>query len=524
MACCMSKEYGGWCENLPIINYNSKQYCVFHAPQGGKGVSTNEFNELVFERINQAKKEKIECDLSGTIFEGDIYFRGFNKDNPLPDLKFPFVTFNGKADFMNVHFEGEAHFLKSVFCEEANFMHSIFKGKADFIICIFKNDVSFFNVEFNSEAAFISALFYSKASFCKLNFLAQAYFSLSFFEKLGTFENCNFSDKTSFSNTTFKDGFNLSNCIFQKNADLSGINCSGYANCSEVEFYCDADFKNSKFTKVDFTGAIFMGSVYFWGRTFEQFGKLQKLSIREQGRFEGTNLSNVSFIDTDVRRIDFISCIWAIKHKRDVLFDELLLFNEELYLKYYETFEESKNNKTGNKSKTSQHGPKFTEQINKLVILYRMLKQKCFNEHNYVEGSNWHYGEKEMFRKSINWRRYFPFSFSNLYWASSGYGEKPSRAFLVLLLLITVSMTLVGLLGIEHPINKLIIEIKSFSDLKLDNLTNILLAILQYSTFDKNPDFLPMSTSGKFLKIFIQILIPLQTALLVFSVRNIFRR
>jgi len=54
MPCCKAEEYT-WCKDLPVVSYKEiegNEYCVFHAPKGQKGISLEEFNELVFERIN----------------------------------------------------------------------------------------------------------------------------------------------------------------------------------------------------------------------------------------------------------------------------------------------------------------------------------------------------------------------------------------------------------------------------------------------------------------------------------------
>ena len=89
--------------------------------------------------------------------------------------------------------------------------------------------------------------------------------------------------------------------------------------------------------------------------------------------------------------------------------------------------------------------------INKVETLYRMLKQKYKEEHNDPEVSQWHYGEREMYRKGSRFRRYFPLSISNLYWLSSGYGERPARASIVLLCLVLSISFLMWFAGFAAP-------------------------------------------------------------------------
>ena len=145
-----------------------------------------------------------------------------------------------------------------------------------------------------------------------------------------------------------------------------------------------------------------------------------------------------------------------------------------------------------------------------------MLKQKYKEEHNEPEVSNWHYGEKEMFRKGSLIGRYL--SLSNLYWFSSGYGERPLRAGIMLVWLIIAISILFGLTGIKPVDGSNIIEIKQLTDIwDIDYLV----ATLQYATFETRPDFIPVNL---FLKIVAKLLIPLQTALFALAVRNRFRR
>ena len=94
MGCCKAEKYK-WCKELDTVytDEEGKEYCVFHAPKGHKGVSLEEFNNLVFQRIEEAKNSGQECNLSGTIFEGEIIFTHFDKENPLPDIDFSFITF-----------------------------------------------------------------------------------------------------------------------------------------------------------------------------------------------------------------------------------------------------------------------------------------------------------------------------------------------------------------------------------------------------------------------------------------------
>jgi len=463
MPCCKAKIYG-WCQDLPVVEYKDKEgneYCLFHAPKNTKGISLEEFNELVFKKI----ENEIDCDLSETIFEGDIDF----KDKTLPAINFSQAYFSGEAFFMGTHFKGDAFFIGTVFGQNAHFSKAKFEGAADFALAQFESRTRFWDARFGGRADF----------------------GVSNFSKGADFSYAHFGGEANFRGTAFGVG---GNTVFYR--------------------------------------ATFSRGADFVGKTFYNEGVLIELNIKEKIRFEGTDFTKISFLHTDLRLIDFINPIWRKKYGRNLLYDEIKLFkksdkrdietkNEEIIKNIFhglkpwirKEWECFKNNFFFNK-----------EDIENVGILYRRLKQKYKEEHDQPEVSNWHYGEKEMFRKNNLWRRLLP-SLSTLYWLSSGYGERPVRAGVMLLMIIGFVTFLFGIFGIEQLTISSPIDFKKGADIScLNNIKDLLLATLQYATFDKNPDFIPKTTNGKYLKIFTQIFIPLQMALFALAIRNRFRR
>ena len=425
MPCCKAEQYG-WCQHLETVNYRNEQgeeYCLFHAPQGQKGISQIEFNNEVFKRINQAIRTNSLCDFSGTIFEGDIDFFSQYSLTPLPWLRFLHATFSGITRFYSITFGGfEADFSFAKFNRNADFAFSTFKGNAFFTHAKFVEDALFFSSTFDKFAMFASVVFQRKANF---------------------------------SNTTF-------NSV--------------------------TDFRDN---------------------TFYGGGNLIELEIRDGIRFEEVDLREVSFIDTNLSKATFINCIWpADNYKRNMVFDEIILFTIS-----------SKND--------------FINRAKKVESIYRCLKHKYKEEHNETEVSNWHYGEKEMMRKRSN-HKTFPFYMLNLYWIASGYSEQPVRAGIVLMLLIFYSsflLTIAGLTVADHvqtnTVDFTIHGIQSISwpnNIDLQKAWATFLNTVKYVTFQKDFFFRPTNWWGETIKVLSQILIPLQAALLVLSVRNKFRR
>jgi uncharacterized protein YjbI with pentapeptide repeats len=445
MTCCMSKKYN-WCRDLQIAysDNDGNDYCVFHAPKGTKGnISLQSFNELVFAYINESLRSGVACDLSGTIFEGDISFTQYSDGFHLPQIKFSSAIFNGKVNFLKVIFEGNAIFNRVHFCGFTYFTAAKFTGDTWFTSATFDNDLEF----------------------SKAEFIGKAYFNDSKFNGSTTFHSTIFNDEAEFSKVTF----------------------GGKTDFTFAEFREKADFSSSEFLEKGYFSDI----QCFNGIRFT------KVSVKDEIKFDIVNLERISFLDTNIRNINFIDCRWPKKYGRNILFDEI---------------ESSSYDRT------------------KIATLYRQLKQKNKEEHNEPEVSNWHYGEKEMFRKSSSLRMLNPLSFSNLYWLTSGYGERPVRAGLFLIIFILATSVLSALTGLM-PSNQVhylgIDSIKGLADIMdFRKFTVLILNTFQYITFQKEPFFYPDSTSilGAYIKLSAQILIPIQTALFIFALRNKFRR
>lgn len=450
MACCKAEKYK-WCKKLDTVYTDEvgKEYCVFHAAKGHKGVSLEEFNNLVFQRIEEAKNSGQKCNLSGTIFEGEIIFTHFDKKNPLPDIDFSFITFTEDTNFSAVNFSGYA-----------DFRNTTFKSFAEFVIVTFDGKAIFINATFNKSSNFMSTIFKDRT-----------YFDGVYFKGNVNFNSTIFGGPVSFSGTLWKISINRkieTEYLIPKSKEPI------------LTFKKNALFKKTTFTE----------EVAFWGCLTE--GII---------RFEDVDLSHVSFLETNMYNFNFICCKWPQKKGRDVLYDEIQI-----------------------------KSPKDKKAFELVEDLYRQLKQKYKKELNEPEVSNWHYGEKEMFRKKRLWRRFNPISFSNLYWAFSGYGECPVRAGIMLLLLfilVTIVMNFFGLIpfGNEKSVFGFT-EINGFSgSFDWEKFKFLVFNTIQYTLFFKTPFFKPETINGYiFQTIFTKFFIPIQATLFAFAIRNKFRR
>jgi hypothetical protein len=228
---------------------------------------------------------------------------------------------------------------------------------------------------------------------------------------------------------------------------------------------------------------------------------MENLRIRRQLIFEGTSFLKVSFVDTDMRKLDFVNCVWIQKGGWKLLYDEPVALNE--------------------------HDPALKKRLmRKVETLYRKLKQKYKEEHDEMEVSNWHYREKEMQRKSSS--SILMRVFLNLYYVASGYGENPARALLMLFFFIVSTSFLLMLFGLS-PVDSesKIIDVMIVQwphNVDFTKMFIVFSDVFKYATFQKDYMLQPISLIGQFIKIFAQIIIPIQAALMALAIRNKFRR
>jgi len=518
-----------WCDSESVVAFrgdNGEEYCLFHAPMGKKGISREEFNERIFKKIYESKKQTVRfCNFSGTIYEGDIDFRNFNKFNPLPIINFTDAVFSGKADFKGTKFEGQAFFKKAdfrgavdlntsifdgyaifehaVFNEKAEFKESQFNEMSSFAEAVFKKEMNLSHAKFGKETKFTHAHFHDDAYFALTEFCAGANLAASFSNVI--FMGAIFKKKTYFGGASFKAAL-FNEAVFNESVNFGGSSFDKGATFHRVTFDDRADFGMTRFgDSIDFSEATIRGDAIFSGHLFPNGANFNGLILKGSVIFENIKFERVSFLKTDLRKATFINPTWSKKYGRFVLYDELKAF---------------------------ERGKKQDQEIRKDIkaveVLYRRLKQKYKEEHDEPEVSNWHYGEKEMFRKGSPYRRYFPLSLSNLYWFSSGYGERPVRAGIFLIFLLILTSLLLAWAGLA-PSQNVTDNVHGMESIYLSTINPggawaLFLNTLKYATFQRDFFFVPQNWIGETIKIFAQLFIPVQTALFALAVRNRFRR
>ena len=553
MPCCKAKGWikevrdirrriSGWCEDEDVLytDEDGKDFCLFHAPADKKGMSVEEFNELVFERIRQTPKEK-RCNFDGTIFPGNISFSTFDKDHPLPSYisfsdaafigyasfykgvfggaaDFSDAAFSEKADFREVTFNGDAYFVGAVFSVAAQFAQATISGAATFNKVMFSEEADFFRATFGGDADFKAVMFSGSPYFDGATFRGDASFNNATMEGDALFRNAEFRGDASFSKTVINGHIDFSGSVFnpKERVRFAGTCFKGNANFEWTVFdglvlFDQAGEFDKKSTvtvflgKVSFCRSTFSGSTEFLGVTFSDTARFAFCSVEKRLRFENVDLANVSFLDAEVAKGEFVNCKWP-RMKAHFL-NRFFPKKDGSDWGRYRVMEEK------------QEDPPWA----KIETLYRRLKQKAKEEHNEPEVSEWHYSEKEMARKQggIRWPVLF------LYWLSSGYGERPLRAAGVLLGLLAAVALLMGWFGLNPAESGSAIQaIQHLSGLNFDQIVLLIENTIQNVLFIKNARMMPLEpVPWEFVQtIFTRILIPIQFALFAFALRNKFRR
>ena len=299
--------------NMPI-NSSHSFLCALHDPDGGKDVDL--FNRTLDEKIT---REEVDPEVK------------------VVDLAR--VVFPAWADFMGRVFEKDITFAQARFNSEAHFKDAEFKGRANFRGVEFEAGGDFCGAEFDKETDFTDAQINHEANFSGAEFGDTASFGRVKFNGLASFRYVEFDGEAHFTGTEFNGG-----------ADFWSVDFAGEAYFSSAQFIGDAYFRDAAFGKdVFFTRALVRKGLYFFNARFPSddsraaahFHSLD-LESPESVRFEGVVLSRVSFLRTDISRIQFVDCTWpevpdpvlwplpltwpkALTQSRKVIYDELTL-------------------------------------------------------------------------------------------------------------------------------------------------------------------------------------------------------
>ncbi|MBI2470156.1 MAG: pentapeptide repeat-containing protein [Planctomycetes bacterium] len=459
------------CQELALPN---DWFCILHSQAIGKDIG--KFTEKVMERVKAGGIMGINV-VGACFFDFDFLhlvhtFKetvNFSEAIFSKDANFGGVTFSKGANFEYSLFWEEAHFSGAKFLQCANFRGTTFDKNAtfskDFTETSFKAEAIFSQAKFFGDAIFDNAAFDKKAYFDLTKFHKEAYFleaifsegaefgpgvlfkGNTYFEEAtfggitdfwGTFEqDVKFSKvkflKANFSGTDFCGIVEFSESRFEGDSDFTGVifkETSRNVEFKDVVFHKEANFSASYWlhTEFDFTGTIFRGRTFFTPRLPSdtttqsmEVGSVMFNTVSFLGEciFQGIDLSNVSFLHSNIDKVDFRYCkfnekpeklFFVFPHRRqNVLRDELDADKE-----------------IEGKSKDEKYEP--------VRRLYLELKRNFEDKKDWNTAGDFHYGEMECRRKGRlgGWQDFF---LVTAYCWASGYGERLLNALVTLILL-----------------------------------------------------------------------------------------
>ena len=186
--------------------------------------------------------------------------------------------------------------LPDIIFQRTNFTKPVYFSK-----CEFQGLADFSSAKFSTKSRFYSATFSTKANFSLATFSAEARFSLATFSGHAYFSKAKFSAEANFSLATFSEVANFSSATFSAEADFSKAKFSAEANFSSANFQGVTDFNKAAF----FDRTYFSDSQNLGTFNGEMRFNYTLFEAKEKFIFELQDLSNVSFMNSDITRIRF---------------------------------------------------------------------------------------------------------------------------------------------------------------------------------------------------------------------------
>ncbi|HBP86131.1 MAG TPA: hypothetical protein DD706_00365 [Nitrospiraceae bacterium] len=512
--------------------------CILHVKNPGKELAM--FQKAV-QKVQEAVPKGKNIDLTGVVFPSNWKMHEWIRSGTFEldrSISFHSATFQGEVRFDHGWFSGRTIFDSAIFQEKVNIYTCGIEGEITFSHATFQKAVLIGDVAFHQEVLFNDTCFQDKVtfegtlpvefkgdvSFKGAKFLQEVFFSDTKFEKNVFFENTEFHGPASFSSphgqVCFSDlgQLNFNGAQFQKEMSFDNLIFNGEVSFQRALFMKEASFNQTEFQKkVDFDEALFEAAVSFRNAQFKGnvfmgayfksltnfIGTKDCLLFSDGGRlvgvsferayffqphfvfFRNVNFSKCILVGADVRGIDFHGVIWP----------EIIPSIFGVNLKFWK--------------RKCLFEPR-TKEPEALESAYRQIRQSYEDRRNYPASGDFYYGEMDKKRKANKWRKWLP-SLTWLYWLSSGYGQRPSQAIIILLVL---------------PIffNGLFIW-SGMAPVENVNFLSVLLSYtLKISTLQSPLHFSPVSPWGEFLTILAGLFIPIQAALVVLAVNRAFKR
>ncbi len=353
----------------------------------------------------------------GAEFEGEVDFRltefkaRLERVQAEDEISFAYTKFHKSVDFGHIK---DAFFRQvhsdwrtglradhgTIFNGKCNFTGTQFVGRCNFSRTIFWNDVKFKNVKFQEQTVFEDTQFFGHALFYEASFVKDVTFDSALIWESADFGQSTFGDTVRFKALELAPGgnFSLDYIIVENLIEVWGIKFPHEVSLRKAHIRGWAKFGELQFDRI----GLFQNIV---------FGDPSQVSIAN------SDLSNVSFRETDVSKIRFYRVTWN---------DKVSPFRSRWYTKPIEF----KRAKIIDETDPDLHEP--------AAHLYRDLQLNYVRSGDYRTAGDFFVGEREMIRKAAGkFRQYFSFDFA--YKLASFYGQSVSLPMIWLFLILLIS-------------------------------------------------------------------------------------
>lgn len=494
-------------------------------------------------------------------FQGEV---GFDHDW-FEGSNFGYATFEKKVTFSQCGIEGNlsfdyANFKEGILFDDAAFHHITFDhtlfqkevtvGNDSSLTVHFMEVVSFENATFQEEVSFTNTIFHKGVTFKNALFKEKFFLiptHLKFLtENLNTtkippetgevnFDGAQFQQEASFDNLIFKAEASFRKTIFMKETSFNNTEFQEKADFNGAKFEAEVSFDETDFKSEVSIGAQFKFRALFRGKKeaplFAKSGTVDLTNAifyrPDLIRFSQADFSCCKLFETNVRGIDFASVEWADSISGCWIWDQLCqreLSRSVLYkpgtdlcringpdcLSSFGNFLWMRLSRKGIYEPTDK-------KPEELENAYRQIRQSYEDHRNYPEAGIFYFGEMANKRKRHSPIRQY-LSLIGLYSILSGYGQKPIRAGIWLMVFLFGFSAL--FIGAGMEMGTAYRKPVSFFDFG----TVLWAYTLNVVTFKSPLYFTPDSKCAEFLTLLARILVPIQAALFVLAVNRKFKR
>lgn len=527
--------------------HGGQRYCVLHYPGKNK---TADFNVAM-----QKKLETKDFNFRGVWFPDEVDFAGFQFSKA---ANFSKANFSETADFSDAGFNEAADFSDANFSKAANFSEANFSEVGNFSKANFSADANFDNAVFSANANFRAATFSAAANFGYAKFKTADFRNVVFTDaRFGYADFCNkayftyakFSAVANFFFGTFSADVDFNSVIFSKNADFRFRTFFGAASFGHTTFNADADFTGANLrANADFIHSTFAAYVRFAGDNgYPVFGDQSALNLEhcriekpERVSFHTLTLRPHWFVNVDPRKFEFVNVEWPqlpmltseIESLRDRNVSSLhrllsiayrqLAVNAEENHRYGEAAEFRYGSMDLRRLEWSRGRKRWIWPIRQWNLLKKSTRRLYRSlQHDWgIHGRTWQRSWR--FLKTY-WRSLQILHW--LYWAASGYGERATRAVVVLVTLWFLFACAYCVTGFERkPVASATATTATRDEVGQPlPITKALTYSLGVMSLQK-PEPRPVTTAAQTLVTLETILGPVQAALLALAIRRKFMR